>query len=412
MQALMAAKAKEKGMAEAPAVVQAAGLKCNVVDARLIGQDKQHGSFYEVDCGTGLGYVLQSVKDTPPLVFNCLEAGRPAADGTPSTISCELPGNLDTIGAVQKFVAKTDNPCVVDKARAMGQNKKSSFIEVSCKNGGGYIVTTSNPPDLTQPVQIITCLASDPNGNLACEMTDEAAQLAPVNALVAKSEKTCNISGRRYVLTTTSGSNFYEVACDNGRGYMIEENAKRELARMVDCSKADFVGGGCTLTDSRAAETEQAALYSKLATKSGFNCDVAKYAVLPTTGPKEIIELQCKNRPDGGIGVFTASGGHVYDCVRADVLGFRCSFSKTSAVYPKLTGDLKKLGKPSCEVSDTRSFGATTDEDFVEVACADGDPGWVIGYPKENDTPKEVLSCGQAASFGTGGCRLATNRKR
>src|SRR6185437_9673953 len=111
-------------------------------------------------------------------------------------------------------------------------------------------------------------------------------------------------SGRRYVLTTTTGSNFYEVACDNGRGYMIEENGKGELARMVDCSKADFVGGGCTLTDSRAAETEQAALYSKLATKSGFNCDVAKYAVLPTTGPKEIIELQCKNRPDGGIGVF------------------------------------------------------------------------------------------------------------
>ena len=412
MQAMMLAKAREKGMAEAPAVVQASGAKCTVSDARWIGEDKKTGTnFYEVGCKEGIGYVFISKKDDPkPQTFTCLEANKPQADGKPSSLQCLLPANANPEEGLKAYIQKTGSPCEIDKARAIGQGQKNSYFEVACKNGAGYILVTSSPPDPTQDVQLNTCLAYEPGGNLNCELTDRAAQLAPVDALVAKAGKSCTVKDRRYVLSTKNGDNYYEVACTSGSGYIVQENIKGELARILDCGSADFIGGGCTMTDARAAQTEQSALYTKLATKAGYPCDVGKYAPLPTTGAKEVIELQCKDRPDGGIGIFTANGGKVYNCVLAELEGYRCSFSKKDAVYPKLTAQLKSLGKGSCTVSDARVIGKTADEGFVELACADGLPGWVLGYPADSDTPKEVLSCLQAANIG-GGCRLATNRR-
>jgi len=412
MEAMMLAKAREKGMAEAPAVLQASGAKCSISDARWVGEDKKTGmNFYEISCKEGLGYVFISKKDDPkPQTFTCLEANKPTADGKPNSLACMLPENANPELGLKPFIEKVGSPCQIDKARAIGQGQKSSYFEVACKNGAGYILVTSTPPDPAQDVQLNTCLAYEPGGNLNCELTDRAAQLAPVDALVAKSGKSCTVKDRRYVLSTKNGDNYYEVSCTNGSGYMIQENGKGDLSRILDCGAADFIGGGCTMTDSRAAQTEQSALYTKLATKAGYPCNVGKYAPLPTTGAKEVIEMQCTDRPDGGIGIFTASGGKVYNCVLAELEGYRCSFSKKDAVYPKLTAQLKSLGKGSCTVSDARVIGKSADEGFVELACSDGLPGWVLGYPEGSDTPKEVLSCLQAANIG-GGCRLPTNRR-
>src|SRR6185503_14746235 len=60
--------ARKKGMADTPALVSAAGLNCQVSDARFIGAapaDKKTGSLgsslYEVACGQGaMGYLVQT----------------------------------------------------------------------------------------------------------------------------------------------------------------------------------------------------------------------------------------------------------------------------------------------------------------------------------------------------------------
>lgn len=410
--ALMAAKAKEKGMADTPPLVTAAGINCTVADARWMGEDKKQAvNIYEVACQQGMGFViLNKAEDPKPQAYTCLETARPGPDGAPSSLACELPGNNDPKLALTPFLTKAGSTCVIDKARAIGQGAKSAYFEVACTDGAGFIMVTSSPPNPADPVQMNTCLAYEPGGNLVCELTDRASQLQAVDRLVAKAGKACKITDRRYVLSTKDGSNYYEVACDGAGGYMVQENASGNLSRILDCGSADFVGGGCTLSDSRAAQTEQAALYTKLATKAGFPCDVAKYAPLPTTGAKEVIELQCSNRPDGGIGVFTAQGGKVYNCIHAELEGYRCSFSKKDAILPKLTANLKTLGKSQCVVSDARVVGKTANEGFVEVACSDGLPGWVIGYPTGSEAPQEVLSCTQASNIG-GGCKLATNRR-
>jgi hypothetical protein len=84
---------------------------------------------------------------------------------------------------------------------------------------------------------------------------------------------------------TPTGSNYFEVACQEGKGYMFEQKPDGSVGAGIDCAVADNIGGGCTLTNSRAAETAEAALYSKLAHAAGFACDVSKYFPFDTAPP-------------------------------------------------------------------------------------------------------------------------------
>src|SRR4051812_10238908 len=66
--AAVSAEARKQGMADAPALVAASSLPCQVSDARLAGKappDKKTGSLgasvYEVACGPGsVGYLIQT----------------------------------------------------------------------------------------------------------------------------------------------------------------------------------------------------------------------------------------------------------------------------------------------------------------------------------------------------------------
>ena len=90
---------RKQGMAEAPAVVQAAGLPCQVTDARFVGKTedkkaKTSSSYYEVACQQGMGFVLQAPSGAAPTAFTCIEADFPA-DGSKPSLSCMLPANAD-----------------------------------------------------------------------------------------------------------------------------------------------------------------------------------------------------------------------------------------------------------------------------------------------------------------------------
>jgi len=408
------AKAREKGMAEAPALVTASGLSCTVTDARWIGADsKTKQNYYEIACSPGLGGVLISsaAPATPPAYYPCLETGKPTPDGKPGSLACKLPGNADPVQALAPLVAQSGVTCAIDKARSIGASTKNTFFEVSCSDGPGYILVATFPADATKEVKANTCLAYEPGGNLFCELTTRESQLAMVDTLAAASGKSCVVTDKRYILTSKSGSLYFEVACQDGKGYVLERAANGSLARAIDCANAPG-GAECTLTDAREAKTEQAGLYSRLAAKAGFPCAVEKYALFPArVARQEVVELKCSDRPDGGVAVFDADGaGRVYNCIIAELQGYACSFTPKAASVVKISNDLKALGKGSCVVSDARVIGKTESGDgYIEVACSDGLPGWVLNYAAKSDTPKEVLSCRQASGVG-GGCKLPTNK--
>ena len=113
--------------------------------------------------------------------------------------------------------------------------------------------------------------------------------------------------------------------------------------------------------------------------------------------------------------IFSGSGDdQILNCVRAAVEGYRCSYS--AAWTPTTSTDLSKqlkadTGKGSCVVNAARAVGVNKDNAYLEVACADGNPGWVIAYPRGMAKPNDVMSCAAAKVSGVGSCDLAQQQE-
>ncbi len=411
-------EARKAGMAAAPALIQAAQLPCTLADARLMGtgtgEDKVKMTFYEVACKDALGYVVIAKDKAPkPSFFDCVIMSAPGADGKPNPSACKLPGNLNPGAGLNSTVAAAGRTCAVDKARYIGSTSDTNLYEVACHEGAGYILRL---PKAAGGAPIATmCAVFGSASQVKCELIAPEQQMAAIDRLVAASGKPCTVKGRRYVGSTADLSDFFEVACTEGGGYILQADSHGKVQQAIDCVKAVNLAGGCTLTDVRQAETEQDAVYTDLAKKSGFDCTVSKYADFPPRADgAEVVELACSNRPDGGVGIFPAKGQpKVLDCLRAGVAGYGCSFSDISPLFSKLSDQLKAKGKGSCVVSGARPYAQTSaGADLIEVACADGGPGWVIEYAADATAPTALLNCVQAAAMGGGGCQLPTNKPR
>lgn len=401
---------RKQGMAEAPAFVQAAGLACQVTDARLIGKQedkkaKTSTSFYEVACQQGMGFVVQAPAGGTPSAFTCIEANTVPEGAKEASVPCLLPGNADPKAALTPMLQKAGAACVPEKVRGIGQSKTATYMEVACQGGSGYIVIASAPFDPTKDAQAQNCLNfDDGDGNIKCALTDKATRLAVLDRYVQSSGTNCAIKDRRFVGTAKDGANFFEASCQDGKGFIYKIDASDKVAQSWDCAKAQSILGGCQLTDAREAQNEQAGLYTKLATSAGGKCDVAKYALFPMRGTEEIVEMVCKDGT-GGVGMFPASGkGQFLDCNHALVAGYKCGLS-TQTNFASLTADLKKFGE-GCPVSNSRLAAKTQKgTTLLEVACGDGGKGYMIEY----STAPTVQAIGATTCVFAGGCKLPGN---
>jgi hypothetical protein len=407
--------------AKAAEVVQSAGLPCTVTDAAFISEgegknpDDPKGkdlkvSSYEVACQQGMGYILQNYVGIPVKIYDCVSLA-----ATPSP--CRLPENTDPKKLLSSLVAASGRTCTVNNERALGATKAGDrFYEVGCAEGPGFILQASAPTSATPP-KAEDC-ARAIGTNLECKFTTKeqiaAAMTARLTALVAASGKPCAITGSREVGADSSGVAYYEVACSSGLGYMMAEK-NGALVRAIDCANARPLAGGCTLTDATKAESAESGTYSRLAAAGGYPCQVAKYRYigLDNASNSEVVELQCSNRPDGAVALFPTNNkgpAKFYDCVAAGALGESCKLSDPAAVYAKYTAALAAKGKTTCKVSGAKWLGSTAAGDtYVETACADGLPGWVVAMTPAGSAA-EVLTCGQAKSAGVS-CSLPTNLK-
>ena len=395
------AEARKLGMEAAPAIAQGAGLTCKVVDARLMGKNtdaktKISTSFYEIDCDQGLGFVLQTPAGGKATAFSCIEANSPQPDGKPPSAPCKLAGNADPKADLAPLIAKAGVSCVPDAARGIGQSSTSTYVEVSCQGGTGYVLQAGLPANPGGASLATNCLIYDASeSNIKCVLHDKASRLTAMDTYIAAANNGCVPKDRRYVGLSQGGATYWEASCQDGKGY-IYKIEKNQLSQAVSCEKASGILGGCELTDTKEAETAQAGLYTKLAQKAGFDCQVSKYAPFPSPAGKDVVELVCSNRPDGGVGVFAGPNAKsmVVDCARAPIVGYRCSFTKPADAYKLVTDDLKKMGKTECAVSNIRVLGKTAKgTTFLETACADGLKGYILEYTSEPLAPVGVVGC-------------------
>ena len=348
------------GMAAAPELIKAAQLSCTLSEARFmfsaVGADKGKAKVYEVACQEGLGYVIAAPAKAGavPVIFDCMAMAQPVR-GKPNPMACKLAGNADPAKGLSSIVVRSGRACAVEKGRYLGSTEDLNVYEVACHDGGGYILEAAKAPG--GATTATACSAYGAASNLKCILSAPDQQLA--------------VAG----------------PADTPQTQTAPDGPYSDLAKGT---------------------------YSDLAKTAGFDCAVSKYADFP---PKpngaEVVELACSNRPDGGVGVFPATGRPVvWDCLRSQAEGYRCSFSSQSDVYGQLTNRLKAKGT-SCVVNGARLYGRTSEgADLIEISCADGGPGWVLEYPARAAEPSGALrNCTQAsAASGGGGCRLAANK--
>ena len=428
------AAGRAAGMAAAPGLVQRAGLTCTPSDATQTGQSKAaDGSIntvYEVVCSEGPGYILIAKADGSLADgYECfaLKSGneQQAAEGkaVANALTCKLPANADPIQGFRKVAGPLVPGCTIDQARYMGANAgtKQAIYEIGCQNRAGVVLRLSAPGGTGQAPSTIPC--EQASGSIACQYTSADEKLTGIRELVAKSGRACQLTDGRLVgRDEKTGQTFYEAKCGDGAGFMAVANADGGFNRAIDCSRAQGVAGGCTLTDAVEAQQAEAGVYKGLAQRAGFNCDVDKYRLLgmESTTKREVVELQCKNQPEGAIAFFAASPTgktDIYDCTKNWRHKQSCSLTTLAAVSPRLTRDIAKHGK-SCNVTGYRGAGMTSKgkTEFVEVSCASG-PGLMLEYTAEGAPlfapATGAFTCAEAANIGEG-CKLggaATARK-
>jgi hypothetical protein len=401
-----------RGMKEAPAIAKTANLPCTVTNAAYLGQAGKVNA-YEVACKEGLGFVmLAGVAPEPTKAYDCLHTLSNA------NLACKLPENANPKTPLGPILTANGHACTIKDARYVGGDASSNFYEAACQEGPGYILETP-VPGATTPIKVLTCAETMGTSSLECTLTTKAQTVAAIAALAAKSGKTCQVSDARYIgASTTDNSVFYEVACGAQAGFVVQTDSAGAFKLAIDCGKASGIAGGCKMTDTTKAETEEATTYTGLAKAGGFNCTVSKYRFIgmvaePTKS--EIVELACSNRPDGVIALFPSAAGakaKFVDCVRAGEYGdsATCKLTSLTPIYAKYTASLAAKGRSSCKVSGTRYLGhSPSSTDYIETACADGNPGWVVEMDS-SDTVKTLLSCGQAKGAGLS-CQLPTNVK-
>jgi hypothetical protein len=409
---------RARGKSNAPAVIAAAGLDCTLADAQQMGvstdpKTKVESTFYELACKGNEGFVIAMHKPvgaapaTAPDIYTCLEvASSPAA--------CILPGNLDPKSGLAPIVSKVDAACVLANAKGVGHATDGSktVFEVACQDGSGFMLETSFPVSPAKPAKLIPCYIYNQTSNVKCSLTDDASASTYVDRLTTQAVKDCVTKDRRFMGASAAGEFYYEVACQNGQGYIIGQGQDLSITKTISCEDTDQ----CTLTDVRAHKSEQAGLYTKLAQAGGFDCTVAEYAPFTANLPgHEVVELSCSNRPDGAVAIFAASTSEkpvFYDCAHSELEGYRCGITKPEAALAAMTADLKSLGKNSCTVSASRFLGLTTDgHGYVEVACADGLPGYTVEYTVKPLAPSQAFPCTGAPPVN-GTCQLPGNSKK
>lgn len=414
------AKAKAKGMEEAPALIQQTGNACTISDAVYVGASKAKDdkgkevttNVYEVACQEGLGFLVLSKEGEAPDAYNCLKMATNAAK-TGSKLICTLPENADLNKPMQDLITKAGERCTVNKARWIGSVPESKIdqYEVGCAEGGAYIVVAPQPGS-TKTLIAESCLNASRAG-IACEYQPKESIVAQIKAMAAPGNRTaCEVNDATYVGESTTNKHvFYELGCADGKsGYILETDAGGKYVNTIDCARATSLAGGCRLTKvSISGETSDTATYAKLAKEIGYDCAVTSYRSLgmDSTSNREIVELACSDHPAGAVAFLpTAKGqtGEYINCARAEARGLKCHINSPEASYSEITSQLKANGK-DCPVNGMRGMGFTAaNEDFVEVTCSTGG-GLVIKYAPGPDKISEVLACVQAKGIG-GGCKL------
>lgn len=238
-------------------IAGAAGVRCQVVEANVIGQTTdQQRITYEAACATGPGYIL--VNSIPPEARDCVllagqaEADRAANPNADVGVQCVIAQNKDIARAVAGYATEAGITCTVDQGAPLGRTAENTLIyEVGCNGLDGYRI------EKTATGWTATECAVIASQNSTCRFsTPEEAAATLKTRLVGSPASECDVTGSRY-MGSAGGNRVYEAKCGAGGGYVVIFSPRFEPLNVYPCEQAQRIGGGCRLTTVAAAPAAQ-----------------------------------------------------------------------------------------------------------------------------------------------------------
>ena len=222
--------ARERRLAQGAAT--AAGLSCEVQEARLMGETTEgRHKIWEVACASGPGWII--IASEPPQSHDCVgQAGyavqaRAADPDAEVGLQCELEANKDVVGIIAGYARDAGLECEVDQALATGVDA----YEVGCAGRDGWLLDKRDGAWVSRPCWI-TGLKTP--GACMYSSRDEAAAEWP--RLVAGSDAAaCAPSEVEWMGDGDRGS-FYEIRCSSGEGIIVrfKDDAAQQTYSCID----------------------------------------------------------------------------------------------------------------------------------------------------------------------------------
>jgi hypothetical protein len=226
---------------------------------------------------------------------------------------------------------------------ASGIEVETRVYEVACRSGMGYLLEAQGSET---PVGI-SCLAAEAaraadaakgkKAGFLCQLPANRDAKAVATTVMAGAGTPCAVSEVRWFgRSSTTQSEYSEVVCNDGKGYLLRTALPGSQAQttVVSCADAAKQGIKCRLTDSGPIESlVTLETFKGALAQNGVSCKIEQ---LREVGQEEIrkryvVEYRCANQGAGMVAFVPLAGNlnpyESVNCAAAATRGVMCTFS-------------------------------------------------------------------------------------
>jgi hypothetical protein len=277
--------------------------------------------------------------------MNGLKQGAPdASQNTPEARAKTQAQGVDLMQQLQIDCEAPEVTLVVagtSRSEVTGKTTDAKVYEVACRSGLGYLLETQASGT---PIAI-SCLAAEaarvadeekhrPPG-FFCRTAQNRDVKAAAATLLAGADVRCAVRDWKwYGRSATSQSEYSEVACDDGRGFVLRTPMPGAHAAAVATACSDAVAQGihCKLTEvappapAVTLDTFRAAL-----AKNGISCAVDQIREIGQEDihKRYVVEYLCARKPSSDIALIPLAANtnpfQVLSCAAAVDIGVQCA---------------------------------------------------------------------------------------
>jgi len=226
------------------------------------------------------------------------------------------------------------------KGNADGKIIEVNAYEVACSNQAGYILVSQG----SQKPVTMSCFAAsarhaarvakDESADLYCQLAANNDVKVMAASLMATAGTPCAVNDFRWFgLTDSTQTDYSEVACADGKGFLLKiaETGPAAALSVMSCQEAAKQGLRCHLTDGGAVTTPVTLQTFRNALKQNeVNCEPTNMRIIgrESVDKRYVVEVKCQEQPNGLVAFIPVADNtnkfEAMDCAAAVERQIRC----------------------------------------------------------------------------------------